>query len=66
METGERLRIDPGSLQTDGFSGELDIVVPYTEWSVTDALLKRAVALTAGLNAKLTLVAVHTVPYAAP
>jgi len=66
MEIRDRLRIDPGSLETDGFAGELDVVVPYTEWSVTDALLKRAVALTAGLNAKLTLVAVHTVPYAAP
>jgi hypothetical protein len=66
MEIRDRLRIDPGSLQTDGFSGELDIVVPYTEWSITDALLKRAVALTAGLNARLTLVAVHTVPYAEP
>ena len=66
METQDRLRIDPGSLETDGFAEELDVVVPYTEWSVTDALLKRAVALTAGLNFRLTLVAVHTVPYPAP
>ena len=66
METGDRLRIDPGSLETDGYAEELDVVVPYTEWSVTDALLKRAAALTAGLNARLTLVAVHTVPYPAP
>jgi hypothetical protein len=66
METCDRLRIDPGSLETNGFAGEIDVVVPYTEWSVTDALLKRAVAFTAGLNAKLTLVAVHTVPYAEP
>jgi hypothetical protein len=66
METCDRLRIDPGSLEADGFAGELDVVVPYTEWSVTDALLKRVVALTAGLNARLTLVAVHTVPYPAP
>jgi hypothetical protein len=65
METRDRLRIDPGSLEADGYAGELDVVVPYTEWSVTDALLKRAVALTAGLNARLTLVAVHTVPYPA-
>jgi hypothetical protein len=65
METRDRLRIDPGSLETDGYVEELDVVVPYTEWSVTDALLKRAVALTAGLNARLTLVAVHTVPYPA-
>jgi hypothetical protein len=66
MDTRDRLRIDPGSLEADGFAGELDVVVPYTEWSVTDALLKRVVALTAGLNARLTLVAVHTVPYPAP
>ena len=65
METSDRHRIYPGSLEADGFAGELDVVVPYTEWSVTDALLKRAVALTAGLNARLTLVAVHTVPYPA-
>jgi hypothetical protein len=65
METRDRLRIDPGSLETGGFTGDLDVVVPYTEWSLTDALLKRAVALTKGLNARLTLVAVHTVPYPA-
>jgi len=40
-------------------------VIPYTEWSVTDALLKRAGELTAGLNAKVSLVAVHTTPYPA-
>jgi hypothetical protein len=66
METRDRLRIDPGSLETDGYVEELDVVVPYTEWSVTDALLKRAAAFTAGLNARLRLVAVHTVPYASP
>jgi hypothetical protein len=66
MDTCDRLRIDPGSLETDGYAEELDIVVPYTEWSVTDALLKRAAAFTAGLNARLRLVAVHTVPYASP
>jgi hypothetical protein len=38
-------------------------VVPYTEWSVTEALLKRAAALTAGLNVRLTLVAVNAIPY---
>ena len=65
METSERLRINPGSLERDGCGGELDFTVPYTEWSVTSALLKRAVELTAGLNARLTLVAVHTVPYPA-
>jgi hypothetical protein len=43
----------------------MEIVVPYTEWSVTQALLKRLVELTAGLNARVTLVAIHTVPYPA-
>jgi hypothetical protein len=65
MNTHGELRIDPGCLQTDGASAEMEIVVPYTEWSVTDALLKRAAEFTAGLNARVTLVAVHTVPYPA-
>ena len=43
----------------------MEIVVPYTEWSVTDAHLRRARELTGGLNAHVTLVAVHTVPYPA-
>jgi hypothetical protein len=45
--------------------GEMEVVVPYTEWALTDALLKRAAALTAGLNVRLTLVAVHAVPFPA-
>jgi len=65
MSTRGELRIDPGCLQTDGACAEMEIVVPYTEWSVTDALLKRAAELTAGLNARVTLVAVHTIPYPA-
>jgi len=53
-------------ISRDGcFAGELDVVVPYTEWSVTDALLKRASPLPR-VECRLTLVAVHTVPYAEP
>ena len=63
MNTRGELRIDPGCLQQEGACGEMEIVVPYTEWSVTDALLRRASELTAGLNARVTLVAVHAVPY---
>ena len=63
MNCRGELRIDPGSIQTDGAGDEMEIVVPYTEWSVTHALLKRAGELTAGLNARVTLVAVHTIPY---
>ncbi|HYW46216.1 MAG TPA: hypothetical protein VE959_25345 [Bryobacteraceae bacterium] len=64
MDTRGHLDIDPGALDANG-TGEKDfeVVVPYTEWSLTDAVLKRAAVLTAGLNARLTLVAVHTVPY---
>ena len=64
METRGHLEIDPGALNANRAGEEvLEVVVPYTEWSLTDAVLKRAVVLTAGLNARLTLVAVHTVPY---
>ena len=65
MKTLGRLRIDPGSFLTSG-SAELEIVVPYTEWSVTGAALQRATMLAAGLNVRIDLVAVHTIPYPAP
>jgi hypothetical protein len=65
MQTRGELRIDPGTLATSGPADELEVVVPYTEWAVTDALLKRAAALTAGLNVRLKLIAVHAVPYPA-
>jgi hypothetical protein len=31
MQTRGELRIDPGQLGTDAFSGELELVVPYTD-----------------------------------
>jgi hypothetical protein len=65
MDTRGVLRIDPGSLDVDGAAGEIEIVVPYTEWAVTRAVLERVAGLTAGLNVAITLVAVHTIPYPA-
>ena len=65
MELRGELRVDPGSLETYSAGEDLEIVVPYTDWSLTEAVLRRAAVLTAGLNAKLALVAVHTVPYPA-
>jgi|SRR5580700_9469688 hypothetical protein len=65
MQPHGELRIDPGTLSTSGPVEELEVVVPYTEWAVTDALLKRAPSLTAGLNVRLKLIAVHAVPYPA-
>jgi len=63
MKIRGELTIDPGRMPKDGASAEMEIVVPYTEWSITRALLQRAAELTAGLNARVTLVAVHTIPY---
>src|ERR1035437_7074084 len=65
MQTRGELRIDPGLLGTDAFSGELELVVPYTDPDLTRALLRKAVALTAGLQARISLVAVHAVPFPA-
>src|SRR5450432_920553 len=65
MHTRGELRIDPGTLAPDTAAEEMEVVVPYTDWVVTDSLLKRAAALTAGLNVRLTLVAVHAIPYPA-
>src|SRR5664279_4693153 len=49
MQSRGELRIDPGQLGTDAFSGELELVVPYTDPALTRALLRKAVALTACL-----------------
>jgi hypothetical protein len=65
MLTRGELQIDPGKLSTDGFSGELELVVPYTDPDLTRALLRKASALTSGLQARIALVAVHSVPFPA-
>src|SRR5437016_561588 len=65
MQTCGELRIDPGCLQTASPGEELEVIVPYTEWAVTEALLTRAVSLIAGLNVRFMLVAIHSVPYPA-
>ncbi|MGD0872095.1 MAG: hypothetical protein ABSB88_21310 [Bryobacteraceae bacterium] len=66
METRGKFRIDPGCLETDGVGGELEVVIPYTEPLVTAEVLRRLPALTAGLNARVSLIAVHTLPYPLP
>jgi hypothetical protein len=65
MHTRGELRIDPGQLGTDAFSTELELVVPYTDPDLARALLRKAAALTAGLQARISLVAVHAVPFPA-
>jgi len=63
MQTHGDLQIDPPSIDTGGKCGAIEIVVPFTEWAVTEAVMQRAAAFTAKLNASLMLVAVHAVPY---
>jgi hypothetical protein len=63
MRSRGELRIDPGQLGTDAFSGELEVVVPYTDPELASALLRKAVVLTVGLQARIALVAVHAVPF---
>ena len=65
MRTQGELHIDPGALEAGPGESELEIVVPYTEWAVADAVLQRAAVLAAGLRVRVRLVAVHSVPYAA-
>ena len=65
MEIRGELQIDPPKLGADACTGEIELVVPYTDLPVTRALLKRAAALTSGLHARITLVAVHAIPYPA-
>jgi hypothetical protein len=59
-------RIDPGCLYAGETGSEIEVVVPYTGPETTAAALQRAGVLTAGLEAKVLLIAVHTLPYPAP
>jgi hypothetical protein len=63
MRTRGELRIAPGALENSSDS-ELELAVPYTEPAVTRAVLARVESLTTGLNARISLIAVHSVPYA--
>ena len=63
MNSRGELRIDPNTLDGNGTHAELEVVVPYTEPSLAEAALQRVATLTSGLNARVTLVAIHTVPY---
>jgi hypothetical protein len=65
MQPRGELRIDPGQLGTDAFNGDLELVVPYTDPELTRTLLRKAAAMTAGLQARIFLVAVHAVPFPA-
>jgi hypothetical protein len=63
MLTHGELQIDPPMIETGGQCGPIEIVVPFTEWAVTEAVMQRAAAFAATLNASLMLLAVHTLPY---
>jgi len=66
MNIISEFQIDPGRLDMGGASGELEVVVPYTGLSSTAAALERVPVLTAGLNARVLLIAVHALPYPLP
>ena len=66
METHGEFQMDPGCLIAAGAHGELEVVVPYTGPETTAAALERTAALTGGLNARVLLIAVHTLPYPVP
>jgi hypothetical protein len=66
VEIRGEFRIDPGCLTAGESGGELELVVPYTGPETTAAALERAAVLTAGLDARVLLVAVHTLPYPVP
>jgi hypothetical protein len=65
MQKRGRLSIDPGNIHPEAYADEIELVVPYTDSATTRAVLDRAAMLTAGLTARISLVAIHTVPYPA-
>jgi len=66
VEVRGEFHVDPGCLEVDEGSSELEIVVPYTGPESTAAALARAEVLTVGFTARVQLIAVHTLPYPVP
>jgi hypothetical protein len=66
MKPQGAIRIDPPELESFGFNEAIEIVIPYTEWSLGLAALDHAAVLAARLSATVRLIAVHTVPYPMP
>ena len=66
MQPHGELHIDPIDLAGETFAGEIELVVLYTDPQMTRAVMEKAQGLTAGLNARISLVAVHSLPYPAP
>jgi hypothetical protein len=63
MSNRGHVSIDPVTLDPEERQDEIEIVIPYLDPEVTLALLRRAASLTAGLQARIKLVAVHTISY---
>jgi len=63
MNTQGTIRIDPVTLAAGEEVGEVEVVIPYADPALTRAVLARSAALTAGLHVRISLIAVHTVPY---
>jgi len=66
MHTRGELQIDPPVIGSGRECSALEIVIPFTEWAVAEAVMKRAAAYAEKLDVSLMLVAVHTVPYPMP
>jgi hypothetical protein len=60
------LTIDPPAIFVASQTNILEIVIPYTEWSLGHTLMEQAAALTRQLGAVIRLIAVHTIPYPVP
>lgn len=65
MRSRKEFLVDPESIGAGDGAGELEIVVLHLDSTLTRAVLKRAGELTAGLNARIVLLAVQTVPFPA-
>ena len=63
MPTKGQLQIDPPAIDSGGQRGPIEIAILHTEWAVTEGVMNHVVAFTANLDATVTLIAVHTIPY---
>ena len=66
VKTRGVLSIDPPAILRASQTDTLEVVVPFTEWALSQALMQRVATLTLNLGAVVRLIAVHTIPYPVP
>src|SRR5579883_1872872 len=65
MERRGELHLGPDGIGIRHDGSQVELVIVYTDPAITTAVLQKTAEFVAGLDARVTLLAVHAVPYPA-